>query len=214
LDQSVDVGQDRCADSAEGAAGADVDSCAHLAWCHSVLERVDELLSIRVDELIALASEDSSGSDSGVDLLDDGGGTSKERCSSISDGSAVGAVGASSADRDAINVELPVGGVGNRSVGERTSVTAWVSTSKSEFTSSDGGSRLSVKPEGEDRSRDEVLFQEVVPNRGHMVHGDGVEGHAEDTIELGEEEGDAWFSSHFGEGLSGDCQPSQLHVVC
>lgn len=52
---------------------------------------------------------------------------------------------------------------------------------------------LPVQVEGEDVFLNQLLLHDVIKERGDLIHRDPRECHAQDAIELGSDEGDAWL---------------------
>lgn len=89
-------------------------------------------MTVFLDDHVALASEDTSGSEFLVEVLNDGGRTNKKGSSGISDG--LSRVQGLSVDANGINVEFPIGLRSERNESEVSSVVGRVNTTKDQLT--------------------------------------------------------------------------------
>lgn len=71
---------------------------------------------------------------------------------------------------------------------------------------------LPVQVEGEDVFLNQLLLHDVIKERGDHVHRDPGESHAQDAIELGSDERDAWLLQSLPEHLVLDFQVTQLRA--
>ena len=69
---------------------------------------------------------------------------------------------------------------------------------------------LPVQVEGEDVFLNQLLLHDVIEERGDLVHRDPWECHAQDAIELGSDECDAWLLYGLPEDLVLDFQVTEL----
>lgn len=98
---------------------------------------MDDFVTVLLDEHVALTSEDSSGSELVVDLLDDGRRSNEERCSGVGNGFAL--VQGVRAKSDGVNVELPVSLRGKGNESEVSGVVSRVNTSENQLSTISGG---------------------------------------------------------------------------
>lgn len=67
-----------------------------------------------------------------------------------------------------------------------------------------------VQVEGEDVFLNQLLLHDIIKERCDLVHRDSRECHAQDAIELGSNEGDAWLLHSLPEDLVLDFQVTKL----
>lgn len=67
-----------------------------------------------------------------------------------------------------------------------------------------------VQVEGEDVFLNQLLLHDIIEKRSDLVHRDPGECHAQDAIELGSDEGDAWLLHGLPEDLVLDFQVPEL----
>ena len=70
-----------------------------------------------------------------------------------------------------------------------------------------------VDVEGEDGFFNEALVDHVVEDRGDSEDRDGWEGHAEDAVKLGSQEGETGLVGGLGKGLAFNANSGQLEKV-
>ena len=144
-----------------------------------------------------LAGDVALGADGLGKGLDDLGGAGEEGGAGVDDGGGGGGV-AGAADGDVVKGDLPVGGRGEGDPGEVSGVLGLVPAADGELTVG-----LVAEVEGEDALVDLALVDEVLEGGGGLVDGDGVEGEAEDAVEVAGLVGDAEAGGilHLGKAL-------------
>lgn len=70
--------------------------------------------------------------------------------------------------------------------------------------------KLPVQVEGEDVFLNQLLLHDVIEERGDLVHRDPRESHAQDAVELGSNECDAWLLHSLPKDLVLDFQVTEL----
>jgi hypothetical protein len=202
-DDVIKSGEGRLAEEALGAVGAETDLSANLGGGVLVDKSADDFGSVLLDHLLAFSSENTNSSDLLVEGVHDGRGTSKERCSRISDGRASSGIAGSealSSEQHIIEDELPVSLTGDIEVGEISSVVSLVNSSEDELTTN-ASIGVSVQPEGKCGGGDEVLSNHVVEHGNDAIDSDGLESKTEDTIELSEHESKSRLLGGLSKGL-------------
>lgn len=195
LQEVLDPSDDILAGGATRSAGAGSNGAADLIGGHTGGEVVEDDGTETIDDLLAREGDDTSGTNLLVDGSDDADGSGDKGGSSIGNDLAVGAeLVASNGKRG--QVEGPVGLVGQGSPGDLSSVLGGVDSSEDELTD-----LLGAHVEGEERSLDDSLSHHVLEQGGNLINRDGLEGHTDQTVELGGNESHTGLSSDLGEDL-------------
>jgi hypothetical protein len=129
-----------------------------------------------------LALDDLLGAELGGDGGDDVGGGGENGCAGVHDGLGARGVGGA-VHGHAVEGDLPVGGGEQVDPGDVAGVVGGVGAAQDELSLVGAGV---AQVEGELCGVDQALGHQVVEGGGHLVHGQHVEGHAEDAVELAE----------------------------
>lgn len=118
----------------------------------------------------------------GVELLREVGGESNKGGASVNSSACRIKCYLVVSKYDLLKLDFPVCLTAHRDVGDVTGVCTVVDTTKYDLTTISFGV---TEAEGEDRLVEDALVNHVVERRNDAVHGDGIVGKAEDTVEFG-----------------------------
>jgi len=160
-----------------------------------------------------LASCTSLGANFVVDGLDSILGAGNERSASVCDCIAVRAhADILAANLEGVHLEGPVSLRNKGDVCDIAFVAGLIDATKGDLTTK-LGIGVFGEPEGENGVGNLTLGEHVVPHGGDVVHGDGIEGKAQDTVKLSGDECNARFLGDLSEGLASHGDVADLNSI-